>query len=169
MDCLSTQKLRKNTSYKEVPSSSDRSRLPLFLLSLSVVILLAHCSPPLTHKQAMVANRPQKKIFKVKPNVLREAVERALEEKNFVLDTKRSNQLHVQSQWLKDGGYRSMAVAEINPESTSRSQLTLQVYLEKKAIFSDEWKPVDEIGEDTYRILLSDIEMECYRVLYEGM
>jgi hypothetical protein len=25
---------------------------------------------------------------------------------------------------------------------------------------------MDEIGEDTYRIMMGDIEMECYRVLY---
>jgi hypothetical protein len=149
-------------------SSAGRKRLPLFLLSVSVVIVLADCSPPLTHKQAMVANRPQKKTFKVRADVLREAVERALEKKKFTLDTKRSNQLHVQSQWLKDGRYRSMAVADIKPEARSRSQLSLQLYLEKKAMFSDEWKPMDEIGEDTYRVLLGDIEMECYRVLYEG-
>ena len=117
----------------------------------------------------MVANRPERTTFKVKPDVLREAVERALAKKNFTVDTKQSNHLHVQSQWLEDGGYRSMAIADINPESSSRSQLTLQIYLEKKALFSDEWKPLDTIGEDTYRVLLSDIEMECYRVLYERM
>ena len=100
--------------------------------------------------------------------MLREAVESALEQQKFTLDTKRSNQLHAQSQWLRDGSYRSMAVADIEPEARSRSQLTLQLYLEKKALFSDEWKPMDEIGEDTYKVLLGDIEMECYRVLYEG-
>ena len=64
----------------------------------------------------MVANRPQKKVFRVKPDVVKEAVERVLE---------------------------------------------------KKLVLRDEWKPMDEIGEDTYKIMLSDIEMECYRVLYD--
>jgi hypothetical protein len=117
----------------------------------------------------MVENRPESITFQVKPDVLREAVVRALEKKKFTLDTKQSSHLHVQSQWLEDGGYRSMAIANIDPESRSRSQLTLQIYLEKKALFRDEWKPLDTIGEDTYRMLLSDIEMECYRVLYERM
>jgi len=41
------------------------------------------------------------------------------------------------------------------------------MYLEQKLVFKDEWKPMDEIGEDTYKILMGDIEMECYRVLYD--
>lgn len=141
--------------------------LLLFLLLLSMPTFLASCTKPLTHRQEMVANRPQKKVFKVKPDVVKEAVERVLEKKKFILNTRQSNELRIQTEWLEDGGYRSMAVVEIKPLSKGQTQLKVHLLLEKKLAFRDEWDPMDEIGEDTYRLLLSDIELECYRVLYD--
>ena len=141
--------------------------LLLFLLLLSMPTFLAYCTKPLTHRQEMVANRSQKKVFRHKSDVVREAVERVLEKKKFYLDTRQSNELHIQTEWLEDGGYRSMAVVDIKPLRKSQTELKLQLYLEKKLTFRDKWEPMDEIGEDTYKIMLSDIEMECYRVLYD--
>lgn len=141
--------------------------LLLFLLLLSMPTFLASCTKPLTHRQEMVANRPQKKVFKVKPDVVKEAVERVLEKKKFYLDTRQSNELHIQTEWLEESGYRSMAVVDIKPLRRNQTELKLQLYLEKKLTFRDKWEPMDEIGEDTYKIMLSDIEMECYRVLYD--
>ena len=145
----------------------SRRSLLLFLLLLGLAIFLTHCSRPLTHRQEMVANRPQKKVFRLKHDVVKEAVERVLEKKKFTLDTPQSNEMHIQTEWLEDSGYRSMAVADIKPLSKGQTELKLQLHLEKKLVFRDEWKPMDEIGEDTYKIMLSDIEMECYRVLYD--
>ena len=108
-----------------------------------------------------------KKVFKMKPDVVREAVERALEKKKFVLAAKQSNELHLETEWLEDQGYRSRVEADIEPLSRSKTKLTLIMYLEQKPVFKDEWEPMDEIGEDTYKILMGDIEMECYRVLYD--
>ena len=141
--------------------------LLLFLLLLSMPIFLAYCTKPLTHRQEMVANRPQKKVYKAKPDVVKEAVERVLEKKKFYLDTRQSNELHIQTEWLEESGYRSMAVVDIKPLRRNQTELKLQLYLEKKLMFRDKWEPMDEIGEDTYKIMLSDIEMECYRVLYD--
>jgi hypothetical protein len=141
--------------------------LLLFLLLLSMPIFLSYCTKPLTHRQEMVANRPQKKVYKAKPDVVKEAVERVLEKKNFYLDTRQSNELHIQTEWLEESGYRSMAVVDIKPLRRNQTELKLQLYLEKKLAFRDKWEPMDEIGEDTYKIMLSDIEMECYRVLYD--
>ncbi|MDH3801632.1 MAG: hypothetical protein OEU80_06050, partial [Deltaproteobacteria bacterium] len=115
----------------------------------------------------MVANRPQKKVYKAKPDVVKEAVERVLEKKKFYLDTRQSNELHIQTEWLEESGYRSMAVVDIKPLRRNQTELKLKLYLEKKLTFRDKWEPMDEIGEDTYKIMLSDIEMECYRVLYD--
>jgi hypothetical protein len=115
----------------------------------------------------MVANRPQKKVFRVKPDVVREAVERVLEKKKFTLDARQSNEVHIQTEWLEEGGYRSMAVADIKPLSKVQTELKLYLQLEEKLAFRDKWESLDEIGEDTYKIMLSDIEMECYRVLYD--
>lgn len=141
--------------------------LLLFLLLLSMPTFLAYCTKPLTHRQEMVANRPQKKVFRVKLDVVKEAVERVLERKNFYLDTKQSNELHIQTEWLEESGYRSMAVVDIKPLSRGQTEIKLHLQLEKKLTFRDKWEPMDEIGQDTYKIMLSDIEMECYRVLYD--
>lgn len=145
---------------------SGRSLL-LFLLLLSMPTFLTQCTRPLTHRQEMVKNKPQKKVFKLKPDVVKEAVERVLEDKKFTLDTRMSNKLRIQTEWLEDGGYRSMAVVNIKPLGKGQTQLKVHLQLEKKLMFRDEWETMDEIGEDTYRIMLNDIEMECYRVLYD--
>lgn len=167
MDHLSTQNPRKKRFRKEVYRGLGHNRRTLLLLLVSMVIFLAYCSPPLTHRLAMVANRPEKKVYKVKPDVLREAIERVLEKKKFTLDTKQSNNLHLKTEWLEDRPYRSMVVADIKPLSRGKTELTLKMYLEKKLLFRNKWKPTDEIEENIYRQLLSDIEMECYRVLYD--
>lgn len=115
----------------------------------------------------MVANQPETKVFKTNPDVLREAVERVLKKKKFSLNAERSDQLHLQTEWLEDGRYRSMIKAEIKPVSRSRTELTLHQLLEKKRLFKEEWEPMDVVGEDTYRMWMGDIEMEAYRVLYD--
>ena len=145
---------------------SGSSLLKLLPL-LSMIVLLACCTKPMSHRQEMVRNRPEKKVYKAKPEVVREAVVRVLEKKKFYLDPGQSTPLHVETEWLEDGGYRSMAVVDIKPLSKSRTELKLQMLLEKKLVFQDKWKPMDEIGADTYKMILGDIEMECYRVLYE--
>lgn len=169
MDYLSTQNSGKTSigNWVRTRWECNGRSLLLFLLLLSMPTLLAYCTKPLTHRQEMVANRPQKKVFRLKHDVVKEAVERVLEKKKFTLDTPQSNELHIQTEWLEDSGYRSMAVADIKPLSKGQTELKLQLHLEKKLVFRDEWKPMDEIGEDTYKIMLSDIEMECYRVLYD--
>ena len=169
MDYLSTQNSGKTSMAKRLRTRWDCSgrSLLLFLLLLSMPTFLTHCSKPLTHRQEMVKNRPQKKVFKLKPDVVKEAVERVLEDKKFTLDSKQSNELRIQTEWLEDGVYRSMAVIVIKPLDRGQTQLKVHLLLEKKLLLRDEWEPMDEIGEDTYRLMLSDIEMECYRVLYD--
>lgn len=164
MDLLSTQNPSK--AKEGNPYFACHVRL-LLLVLVSMVIFLVHCTKPLTHKQVMVNNRPETKVFKMKPDVVREAVERALEKKQFILESKQSNELHLETEWLEDQGYRSKVEADIKVLSRSKTELTVMMHLEKKLVFLDKWKPMDEIGEDTYRILMGDIEMECYRVLYD--
>ena len=164
MDHLSTQNPGR---LQEDSTHSAYNFRPLFFVLMGMVVFLAHCTKPMTHKQVMVTNRPEKKVFKMRPDVVREAVERALEKKKFTLAAKQSNELHLETEWLEDQGYRSRVEADIEPLSWSKTRLTLFMYLEQKLVFKDEWKPMDEIGEDTYRILMGDIEMECYRVLYD--
>ena len=169
MDYLSTQNSGKTSMARRPRTRGDCSgrSLLLFLILLSMPAFLTHCTKPLTHRQEMVKNKPQKKVFRVRPDVVREAVERVLEDKKFTLDTRQSNELRIQTEWLEDGGYRSMAVVNIKPLGKGQTQLKVHLQLEKKLMFRDEWETMDEIGEDTYRMMLSDIEMECYRVLYD--
>lgn len=164
MDYLSTQNPRKA---KEVETHSGYNALPLLLILLGMVVFLVHCSKPHSNKQGMVDNRPEKKVFRMKPDVVREAVKRVLEKKKFILESKQSNAGHLETEWLEDKGYRSKVEVEIKSLPRNKTELTLMMFLEKKLVFLDKWKPMDEIGEDTYRILMGDIEMECYRVLYD--
>jgi len=164
MDHLSTQnpgKLREDNTH------FGYNLRPLLFILVGMVIFLVQCTKPMSQKQTMVTNRPEQMVFKMKPDVVREAVKRALEKKKFILAAKQSNELHLETEWLEDQGYRSRAVVDIEPLSQSKTQLTLMMYLEEKLLFKDKWEPMDEIGEDTYKILMGDIEMECYRVLYD--
>ena len=163
MDYLSTQNPGKA---KDSTTNFGYNLLPRMFMLISVVFFLVHCTKPMTHKQVMVNNRPEKKVFKMKPDVVREAVQRVLEKKKFIL-SKQSNDQHLETEWLEDQGYRSRVEADIEPLSWNKTQLTLMMYLQQKLVFKDQWKPMDEIGEDTYNIMLGDIEMECYRVLYD--
>ena len=143
---------------------NSSSRLIVLLVTL---VFLTQCAP-LTHKQEMVPNRPMIKVLPARPHVVREAAERVLIQKKFSLDTERSNTLHLQTEWLKEKNYRSMAKVDLKPYSKSKTKVTLNVLMQKKIFFKEEWRSTDKIGEDTYRILMGDIEMEIYRVLYDG-
>ena len=164
MDRLSTQNASK---LKEDNTYFCCNLWPLAFILMGMVVFLVHCAKPMSQRQEMIPNRPEKKVFKMKSEVVREAVQRVLEKKKFILAPKQNNKLHLETEWLEDQGYRSRVEADLEPLSRSKTQLTLMMYLEEKRLFRDEWEPMDEIGEDTYRILMSDIEMECYRVLYE--
>jgi len=165
MDYLSTQNPSK---VKEYDTHFGCNLRPLFMVFMGMIFLLAHCSTPISQKQEMTTNRPEKRVLPMKPQVVREAVLKVLEKKNFTLAAKQSNELHLETEWLEDQGYRSKVEADLEPLSRSKTELTLMMYLEEKPLFKDTWEPMDTIGEDTYRILLGDIEMECYRALYDG-
>ena len=165
MDPLSTQNPSK---VKEYDTHFGCNLQPLLFVLMGMIVLLAHCATPISQKQEMTTNRPQKKVFPMKPEVLREALLKVLEKKNFILAAKQSNELHLETEWLEDQGYRSRVEADLKPLSRSKTELTLTMYLEEKLLLRDKWEPMDTIGEDTYRIMLGDIEMECYRVLYDS-
>jgi hypothetical protein len=165
MDHLSTQNPRK---VKEYNTHFGCNLRPLLLVLMGMIVLLARCSTPISHKQEMTTNRPQKEVFRLKADVVREAVQKVLEKRNFTLAAKQSNELHLETEWLEDQGYRTKVEADLKPLSRSKTELTLTMYLEEKLLLRDKWEPMDTIGEDTYRIMLGDIEMECYRVLYDS-
>ena len=169
MDHLSTQNPRKIRFREDLSTCWANHGITFILLLVGMVILLPNCTKPMSHRQTMVDNQPQKKVFRLKPDVVREGIKRALNKKKFKLDVNQSNDLHLQTEWLeeRDRSYRSMVVADLKPISKSKTELTLMMHLEKRLVFLKKWKPMDEIAEDTYRILLGEIEMECYRALYD--
>ncbi|UCG13239.1 MAG: hypothetical protein JSU72_01740 [Deltaproteobacteria bacterium] len=130
-------------------------------------MLLSFCTP-LSHREESVPNRPVTKAFKARPDVLRKAVERALVNKNYGLETERSTFEHVETGWLRDGRYRSIVKGDIRPINRERTELTLTIIVEKKSLGKEVWNPWDEVGIDTYDQLMGDVEMEIYRVLYDG-
>jgi hypothetical protein len=123
---------------------------------------------PLSNDPERVPNRPVTRRFDVREEVLRKAVERVLVKKNYVLDPGQSTPHHVRTKWLQDGSYRSMATADLRSLKRSESELTLRVLFEKKGVMSETWTPLDEIGSDTYDMLMDDVSLETYRVLYDG-
>ena len=138
------------------------------MVFMGMIVLLAHCSMPISQKQEMTTNRPEKRVLPMRPQIVREAVLKILEKRNFTLAATQSNDLHLETEWLEDQGYRTRVEADLKPLSRSKTELTLTMYLEEKLLLRDKWEPMDTIGEDTYRIMLGDIEMECYRVLYDS-
>lgn len=139
----------------------------LLLILLIMAVLMTRCAP-LSHKQEWVTNRPETKVLPAKPEVVKKAMERVFAKKQYYLDTEKSNSMHLQTKWLEDGKYRNMVKADLKPVSRSKTEVTLHVLIEEKKLFKEEWQPMEEVGEDTYRILMGEVEMECYRVLYDG-
>jgi hypothetical protein len=123
---------------------------------------------PLSYYPERVPNRPVTRSFDVREEVLRKAVERVLINKNYVLDPEQSTAHQVRTKWLHDGSYRSMAIADLRPLKRSESELTLRVLFEEKGFMSEVFNPLDEIGSDTYDMLMDEVSLEAYRVLYDG-
>jgi hypothetical protein len=123
---------------------------------------------PLSYYPERVPNRPVTRSFDVREEVLRKAVERVLVGKDYVLDPEQSTPHHVRTKWLYDRSYRSMAIADLRSLKRSESEMTLRVLFEEKGFMSERWDPVDKIGSDTYDMLMDEVSLEGYRVLYEG-
>ena len=151
---------------KTVSSCSKKTTKTLLLLA-SLLMILSSCLPH-SQRQETVLNRPLNQTFKMKPNVVRQGVERVLAKKEFSLDTKQSSFLHLETEWLREGRYRSKVKADIKPTGKGHTELTLHLYLEKKKFWSEDWVPMGEVGTDVYDGLMNDIQMESYRVLYDG-
>lgn len=161
-----------SNSSRRTLARADRTRLRwmggwIILLLLGISLLALHCTP-LSHELEMVPNRPVTRTFEVREELLRKAVERVIAKKSYQVDPERSTAHHVQSKWLEEGLYRSMIAAELRSSRRNQSELTLRVLLEKKGTWSEIWRPFDEIGVDVYEMLMDEVSMESYRVLYDG-
>jgi hypothetical protein len=139
----------------------------IVLLLLGIGFVIVQCTP-LSHEVERVPNRPVTRTFDVNEEVLRKAVERVFAKKNYRLDPERTTAHHLQSSWLEEGSYRTMIIADLRKLKRSQSEVTMRVLLEKKGMWSEIWVPMDEIGIDVYDVLMDDVSMEMYRVLYDG-
>ena len=163
MNCSLTQDTNKAQTWQWLPHvGSDRALCAPLVVML---VLLSQCAP-LTHRQETVPNRPATRTYRMKSDVVKEAVERVLEKRKFVLDMDKTTLLHIQTEWLLDIQHRSMVRADINPLSRNRTKLTVHISIEKKHATKKVWQPMDEIGIDVYNAFLDDVELENYRVIY---
>jgi hypothetical protein len=151
-----------------VPVRSRRPRVWIIIfLLVNLGAVVVQCTP-LSQEARQMPNRPVTKGFDVNEDVLRKAVERVFAKKHYQLDPERSTLHHLQSRWLEEGSYRTIIIGDLRSIKRNQSDLTLQVLLEKKKTWSDVWVPMDEIGIDVYDLLMDDVSMESYRVLYDG-
>jgi len=139
----------------------------IILLLVGMGFVIVQCTP-LSHEAEQVPNRPVTRTFDVNEEMLRKAVERVFAKKNYQLDPERTTAHHLQSRWLEEGSYRTMIIADLRSIKRSQSEVTLRVLLEKKGTWSEIWVPMDEIGIDVYDLLMDEVSMESYRVLYDG-
>ncbi len=140
--------------------------ISLLVILSCILILLANCAPN-SFLRNPVPNKPETRVFDLKPSLVMKGVERVLINKKFTLKPGRSDSQQLQTEWLKDGSYRSMVYAEVKPAGKGRSELTVHMILQKKK-GKESWQPVGKIGKDIYDDFMDDVLIESYRVLYNG-
>ncbi len=137
--------------------------IPLLLL----LVLFMSCTPH-SSLQMPVPRRAESKVIDLKASVVRKAVVQVLSRRKFTLDSGRSNAQYLQTEWLRDGAYRNMVKAEVNSLDKDRTELTVDLILQKKTLWKESWQPVDKIRKDAYDDLMNDVLIESYRILYDG-
>lgn len=160
---LAARNPKKTSGDKDLLSASFYKVIPLLLF----IFLLTNCAPH-SPFQETVPNQAESRDFDMKASIVRKAVEQVLTQRKFTLNPERSNVHHLQTEWLQDGMYRNMVQAEVKPLNENRSELTLYLILQKKQLWKESWQPLDEIGKDAYGDLMDDVQIESYRILYDG-
>ena len=120
-----------------------------------------------TPSQTPVLNQPETKIFDFQTSVVMKALVRVLTDKKFKINAGRTTGQSIETEWLLDGSYRSMALAEVVPLEKYRSQLKMSLLVQKKSFLGDAWQPKDEIDQTVYKDFMNEVLIECYRVLYD--
>jgi hypothetical protein len=138
------------------------------LLILSVILFQFTACVFNAPTQSSVLNRPETKIIDVQSSIVMKALLRVLNAKKFTVNADRTNGQRLETEWLQDGSYRSMVLAEVLPLGKYRSQLKVNLLLQKKAFLQESWQPTDKIDKTVYSDFMNDVVMESYRVLYDG-
>ena len=137
------------------------------LLAFAVILFGVTACGLNTPSQTPVLNRPETKVIDVQSSVVMKALVRVLTEKKFSINAGRTNGRNLETEWLQDGSYRSMVLAEVLPLDKYRSQLKVNLLLQKKAFLREAWQPLDRIDKTVYKDFMNDVLIECYRVLYD--
>ncbi|MDF1593186.1 MAG: hypothetical protein P1P89_16850 [Desulfobacterales bacterium] len=135
-------------------------------ITAACILLLWACvmHPP---SQTPVLNQPETKNFDVQSSVLMKALVRVLTDKKFKVNAERTGGQSLETEWLQDGSYRSMVLAEVLPLEKFRSQLKVTLLLQKKPFLQESWQPMDKIDKTVYKDFMNDVLIESYRVLYD--
>ncbi|MFP3871040.1 MAG: hypothetical protein ACLFVT_09215 [Syntrophobacteria bacterium] len=140
----------------------------LIVLLVGAILCLNQCAC-LGGRLGTVPNRPVTRTFDTRLEVLRKAVASVLAKEHFILDPEKTTAFHLQTDWLQDGRYRSMAKADLQELGRNQSKLTLELIVQKKALWGESWQEVDDIGRWAYEDLMEAVVMEVYRVLYDAV
>jgi hypothetical protein len=164
---LPAQRSVKSGSGDRMLSKSYGEIISLLVISACILTLLANCGPTSVLREP-VPNKPETRVFDLKPSIVIKGVERVLKNKRFTLKAGRPDSRQLQTEWLRDGSYRSMVYVEVKPAGKGHSELTVHLILQKKKALKESWQPVDEIGRHIYDNFMDDVQIESYRVLYYG-
>jgi len=137
------------------------------LLILSIILLGFSACALNTPSQTPVLNQPETKIMDFQSSVVMKALVQVLTEKKFVINPGRSHGQSLETEWLQDGSYRSMVLAEIQSLDKYRSRLKVRLLLQKKAFLKETWQPLDKVDKTIYKDFMNDVLIESYRVLYD--
>ncbi|MBW2072251.1 MAG: hypothetical protein JRI89_13485 [Deltaproteobacteria bacterium] len=144
------------------------TRYGLTALLLFLLSALGQCTTP-TGGLEGVPNKPASQVIDAPEPIVRQAVERVLQKKNFVLQPATDSPQQLQTDWLVDGRYRSKVIANFKSLAAgNKTSLTMQVFVQKKGLWEEEWKPQQKIRDRAYENLMADVVMETYRVIYES-
>lgn len=114
-----------------------------------------------------VLSQPETQIIDFQSSVVMKALLQVLTEKRFSINAGKTHGLSLETDWLQDGSYRSMVLAEVQPLDKFRSRLKVNLLLQKKGFLSETWQPVDKIDKTVYKSFMNDVLIESYRVIYD--
>lgn len=135
---------------------------------IAVSILLVFLTSCASDNSVRTNNgRPVTRAFDMDTTVVMKAVKRILRKKQYTLNSERTNGQHLETRWAQTGSYRNMVKADVKSLAKNKTELALQLILEKQTTWNKSWQPADEIKKDVYEDFMDEVQMECYRVLYE--
>jgi hypothetical protein len=95
-----------------------------------------------------------------------QALEKVLREKGFNVRKIEGVEGLMESDFTIDGPVRSKVKAIVSPISKRKTKVELRLYVEKHAVWSNAWKPV-ETELSAYESIFDELELQIYRQYIE--